>query len=200
MSNKIDIISKALNLLGRNSINNLHNGDLVVVSASQFYDEIVEDELSSSIPWRFSMNHRLLAQDTVAPTHPKWQHSFQLPSDYLGIYELYPAYSSYDIFNDKIYSNETSVSIDYQHLVSENSFPPYFRFYLIYRLAASLAMLVTQEENIFLIWDKKATRKLVTSRAADSRMTRSKALKAGAVELAHLGSSNFGRLPDGFDV
>ena len=66
MSSKIDIISQALLLLGHDTINSLSDPGRVVRVAVSLYDDVKQDELTSS-NWSFARFKVQLAQLTTAP-------------------------------------------------------------------------------------------------------------------------------------
>lgn len=138
MSSKIDIISQALLLLGHDTINSLSDPGRVVRVAVSLYDDVKQDELTSS-NWSFARFKVQLAQLTTAPPD-EFTYAYQLPSDCLKVLFIKPR-SRYKVYQDQIYTNSNGpLYIDYIANVGEDRFTASFTRMLALSLAANYAI------------------------------------------------------------
>lgn len=138
MASKIDIISQALILLGHDSINSLTDPGRVVRVAVSLYDQVKEEELTSS-NWSFARFKVQLAQLTTAPID-EFTYAYQLPSDYLKAMFINPR-ARFKIYHDQVYTNAGGpMYLDYIASVGESRFSPSFTRMLSLSLAANYAI------------------------------------------------------------
>ena len=139
MASKIDLISRALILIGDQPINSLTGNDRRQVVANNLYDGIVQDELSKTT-WGFAKRKAQLAKTTDTPIDDEFNTVHQLPSDLLRLIKTRPN-TQYQIYGSKIYSNmnDTKFTIDYIANVVESYWPPYFDQVIVYALAVAFA-------------------------------------------------------------
>lgn len=156
----IKLCSNALVLLGHNPISSFDEAGAGALVASNLYESTLVG-LISGHRWNFTKKKANLARLTAAPLNT-WQYQYQTPSDMLQLLGTVPT-SDYAIFGDKIYSNQTTLSIDYIYRPDETYFPPLFTEALEYLLASKFAIPVTDSEtkantyfNMYLTTLKKA--------------------------------------------
>jgi len=138
MASKIDIISQALILLGHDAINSLTDPGRVVRVAASLYDQVKEEELTSS-NWSFARFKVQLAQLTTAPID-EFTYAYQLPPDHLKTLFIKPRVR-FKKYQDKIYTNANGpIYLDYIANVSESRFDPSFTRMLSLSLAANYAI------------------------------------------------------------
>lgn len=195
MSFKVEVISLAFIELGQPPINSIETGNPIHAAAAQVYELILGNEFNSSQPWRFSMVLQQLSKSTEKPIIDKWENIFQLPTDpvFRMIYRLYisdgsgvGSFTDYDIYQDKIYSNQSELIIEYVSEPNDSLYPPSFKLMLVYRLAASIAYLVTQQASLNNIMTEKADRHTKIARGMDSKRVPNKRLRPGRSFLAHI--------------
>jgi|TARA_R110000803_G_scaffold188447_1_gene250878 hypothetical protein len=144
MSSKFDIVSQALLLIGEAPINSFDEGVSGVV-ASNLYDT-TRDSLLTATRWRFAVGKASLSKLTATPLN-EWNNAFQLPSDLLMPIRVYPK-TSYEIYEDKIYSNQNSLQLDYIFRPDESAFPAYFVECLAAHLAEKFALSITNNQTM----------------------------------------------------
>lgn len=137
MASKIDLISNALILIGDKPINSLTDPGFAETVGSNLYDTIKEFELSK-FRWSFAQRKAVLALTTEVPKDQEWQYIYQLPSDLVSIYKVYPN-ARYEIIGDKLHANQEPTTIQYTANVPESEFPPYFVKMMEYALAKDFA-------------------------------------------------------------
>jgi hypothetical protein len=153
MVSKIDICSTALVELGEDTISSFTANTAPSKICGQIYPEYIK-YLLSIFPWKFTKKKVQLARLTTAPLN-EWSYAYQLPSDMLMLHGLFNSSSThilpqtnYEIFEDEIFTNETTVYIDYQFQPDESNFPSFFTQFVIAAMAAKLAMPITDDRGI----------------------------------------------------
>lgn len=103
--------------------------------------------------WSFTLSKTTLARLTSTPTN-YYRYAYQLPSDmFLGVPRVVyastslsaPNITEYEIQGNQLLTNETTIVVDYQRLVSESDMPSYFTQLLIYQMAWHLAEPITDQ-------------------------------------------------------
>jgi len=149
----VSICSQALLLLGANQITSFADGTAPSSVCSVLYPR-VKSQTMGMYPWSFSLTKTTLGRLSSTPTNV-YLYEYQLPSDmFLGVPRAVyaststgnlPKITEYEIQGDKILTNETTVVLDYQKLVSEADMPSYFVQMLVYQMAWHLAEPVTDQ-------------------------------------------------------
>lgn len=137
MASKIDIISNALILIGDNPINSLTDPGFAQTVGANLYDSIAEFELSK-FRWSFAQRKAVLALTTETPKDQEWRYIYQLPTDLISIYKVYPN-TNFEIIGKKLHTNGNPVTIQYTANVPESEWPPYFVKMMEYALAKDFA-------------------------------------------------------------
>lgn len=166
MASDIDVASNALVRIGAPPISSFTEGGASGIVAGNLYEPTVRALLTQN-RWRFAAAQRRLAQLTSTPNH-LWEYAYQLPSDLVLMYRVYPN-ADYEIFEDKIYSNETSLDIEYLTRVSEGLWPAYFQLLVEYKLASEFALTVTSNRSLAETYELKANDQLSKAMYADAQ-------------------------------
>lgn len=164
MPQKIEIISNAMILIGTNAISDLSEGTEGAV-ANALYDNTYEGLLASH-SWRFATKKVQLARLTDSPLN-EFSYQFQIPSNSVNIIKVYNG-GDYEIYGDKIYSNDTEMSIDYVYRVDETLLPPHFTLALQFLLAAQFAIPVTDNSQRAAVMEGLYERQLARAKHRDS--------------------------------
>lgn len=149
---KFEICSRALVELGEEAISSFDiKGP--ATTCGLIYPEYIKYLLSIH-PWKFTLKKVQLARLTTTPVN-KWKYAYQLPSDMVIFRAFYNnnnvgarAITHYEIFENRVLTDEEEVYIDYQIQVSEENFPSYFTEFAIMALASKLAMTITDDAKI----------------------------------------------------
>jgi hypothetical protein len=166
MASDIDISSNALQMIGATSISSFDDPGAGAQVASAIYEPILEAILTSNY-WRFSIKKQSLNQLSQVPLN-EFQYAYQIPTDSLKIERVCPR-SSYKVFQDKIYSDQTSLELDYVFRPDTTAFPSYFTLMFTYKLASEFALAVTDNENKNQIYEAKYLAALADAYAADAQ-------------------------------
>lgn len=140
---KIGLISKALILLGEKPASSLTEDRHGVTVGVNLFELLYETELQAN-SWRFNMKKASLSRLNVTPVN-QYTYAYQIPTDCLLPRYVYPA-SNYEIYGDRIYTNDSSVDLDYQFKPEVSALPAYFALLLTYALARDMAGPVTESE------------------------------------------------------
>ena len=140
ITSKISIASNALLLLGHAPISSFDEPGSGVQAAANLY-EISYLSLLKTYRWHFATKKALLPRLAEEPLN-EFKYQFQLPNDYLYIVKTEPR-QDYEIYEDRLYSNHSTVSIDYTSRVEEDNLPADFILAFQYYLAMQFAVPVT---------------------------------------------------------
>lgn len=133
----IQISSNALILLGHPPISGFDEPGAGAQAASNLYEQSYLNMLTIH-RWRFATKKVQLARLTATPLND-FTYQFQLPSDLLYLIRKDVGFR-YEIYEDKLYSNNLTEEIDYIYRVNEDALPPYFIKAFEFFMAAQLAI------------------------------------------------------------
>lgn len=148
----LSICSDALILLGAAPLSSFTEGSASAQACDRLYPDL-RDNMLSRYPFSWSVKKVQLSRLVTAPTN-EWKYLYQLPGDMLsGVLALFNSggqsakslNSGWEIYGENVYTNETSVYIDYQSSIDESKMPPYFVRLLRTSLAGELAMVITDQ-------------------------------------------------------
>jgi hypothetical protein len=141
---KIGLISRALLLIGEKPAQALDDDRYGVTVGAEMFEMTYENELQSN-RWRFAVKKEQLARLVDVPQN-QWQYAYQLPSDCLLPLHIYPV-APYEIYGDRVYTNETTVEMDYVFKPEISQLPAYFCALLTYALARDMLKPVTEDKG-----------------------------------------------------
>jgi len=169
---KFDICSKALVLVGANTITSFSENTTESKVANQLYESTLENMLTRS-RWRFSAKQAQLSRNASAPT-ARWSAKYAVPSGTLLIHTVtvndnvieFDRYES-DILCDA--SSGDTVVADYTFQPSEANFPPYFKQALVFELASLFAGAIARNDTLSTLYQNRAIAQMAIARAQDSQ-------------------------------
>lgn len=141
---KIGLISKALILIGEKPLESLSDDRYGATVGSNLFELLYENELQSN-PWRFSVKKSALSRLVVTPLN-QYAYAYQIPADCLLVRHVYPR-TYYEIFGDRIYTDATSVEMDYQFKPDITAVPAYFSTLMVYALARDMVKPITESDT-----------------------------------------------------
>ena len=139
-TSKINICSNALILLGDRPISSFNDPGAGAEVASNLYESSYINILSMH-RWRFATKKVQLSRSSEVPLN-EWQYQYQLPTDIVAVITTYPN-TNYEIYGDKLYANDGSISIDYVYRMDESQLPLWFTKTMEFYLAMQFAIPVT---------------------------------------------------------
>lgn len=149
---KIGLISDALILLGEKPLVSLSDNRYGATVGSALFELIYENELQSN-RWRFAMKKAALSMLIGVPLN-EWQHSFQLPTDMLLSIGTFPSVR-YEIYGDHLYTDQSTIELDYMFKPTIDQLPGYFSIMLVYALARDMIKPITESDTGVQIMQKK---------------------------------------------
>ncbi len=169
---KYNICSKALVLVGANTITSFTEDTTESKVANQLYESTLENMLTRT-RWRFASQQAQLSRNASAPT-ARWSAKYAIPTAALIVHTVtvndnvieFDRYES-DILCDA--SSSDTVVADYTFQPSEANFPPYFKQALIFELASLFAGAIARNDNLSSLYQNRAITQLAIARAQDSQ-------------------------------
>lgn len=163
---KIDLISKALILCGETPLTSLSDNRYGATVGGNLFDMLFETELQAN-RWRFACNKKSLSRLTDVPLN-EWQFAFQLPPDMLLPLGTWPR-QNYEIYADRIYTNQTSVDLEYLFKPEINKIPAYFNLLMVYALARDMIKPITESDTAHQLMQSKYTMQRGRAMYADAQ-------------------------------
>ena len=147
---KFDICSKALVLVGANTITSFTENTTESKVSSQLYESTLEALLTRT-RWRFASKQVTLSKLTTDPT-ARYDAAYSLPADALIIHTVTVA--------DDV--------IKYDRY-GERDFPPYFKQTLVFELASLYAGAIARNDQLSDLYHKRSIAQLAIAKAIDSQ-------------------------------
>lgn len=164
----IDNASNALAMIGAGSISSFDDPGAGAAVAKALYEPILTALLTTTY-WNFAAKKQSLNQLSQEPLN-EFKYAYQIPTDSLKIERIYPRIF-YKIYRDLIYTNASSVEIDYIFRPDTTLFPAYFTLALTYKLASEFALSVTDNEQKNALYERKFRDALSEAFAADAQQS-----------------------------
>jgi len=136
----IQISSNALILIGHPPIASFDEPGAGAQAAANLYEMSYQNMLTM-YRWRFATKRMELNRLSEAPNNG-FQYQYQLPHDLIYLIKK-DLNTDYEIYGDKMYTNDTLVKIDYTYRVDEDKLPSYFVKAFEFFLAMQFAIPVT---------------------------------------------------------
>ncbi|MBT5235810.1 MAG: hypothetical protein HOM18_10975 [Candidatus Marinimicrobia bacterium] len=165
----IDIASNALLLIGESPIASFTEDTVAALIAANLYSSTFESLLTLH-PWRFASTKATLSRLTAAPVN-QWKYAYQLPADFLVAQHIDEGNDNYQIYADKLYSDNTTMVLDYTYKPDESFLPAYFTQLLELRLASVFAIPITESATRGDYYAGLAEKQLQRSKTIDSQST-----------------------------
>ena len=160
----VSICNKALVFLGASKITSFSDASAAADACNILYKEVKASTLAM-YSWTFTLGKATLAQETTVPTS-EWSYQYALPNDMLsGVPRAVrasttagsPLIKNWEIGQSSnggtvLFSDETTITIDYQKDVNEGALPSYFITLLAYQLAWHLAETMTDQTTKVELW------------------------------------------------
>lgn len=145
---KIEIISQAALLCGKQTFQSLDSGGPFAKDGDVVFNSLVSAELGSN-RWRFAQAYQAMGVlTTLTPTFDGWQYFWTLPSDVLMFFRVYPNVD-YTVFGNRVLtkSNQSLTAI-YAKSVPVSEWPPAFSWYIVHAIASVLGISVTKSDKM----------------------------------------------------
>ena len=166
MEKKIEICSNALLLLGHKPISSFDEPGAGALLAKNLWETTYRNFLSINT-WKFAKKYANLNRVVTPPLNPQFQYQFQIPSDYIRIQGTNPNID-YEIYEDKILANTTTLDLEYYAVIREELLPPYAVKVLELSMASVLAVPLTVDATRAEYYAKLSQQQLITAMSIDS--------------------------------
>lgn len=164
-TSKVSICSNALILLGDAPISSFEDPGAGATTASNLYESSYHNILSMH-RWRFASKKSPLSRFSDAPLN-QYQYQYQIPTDCIAIITVYPV-GDYEIYDDRIYSNSSSIDLDYVYRIDESKLPLWFAKTMEFYLAMQFAIPVTGNSSRLGEMQQLFTQQLRSAKNIDS--------------------------------
>jgi len=175
MASKIDMASNALLLLGDAPIASLDEDGAGAQVMSNIYEPTYLGLISQNI-WGFARKQAELSQNVASPLFD-YQYSYTLPADQLRLIALASRFE-YQVYENKLYTDDNAAKIDYIVRPDEGNLPPYFVELMQLQLAANAAMAVTDRANLAAEMQGRARNQYLIAMGADAQNDTNIAIKS----------------------
>lgn len=164
-TSSVSISSNALILLGDAPISSFNDPGAGAQTASNLYESSYHTLLSMH-RWRFATKKAQLSRLSTAPLN-QWTYQYQIPTDCVAVITVYPV-GDYEIYEDKIYANDASLSVEYVYRVDESQLPLWFAKTMEFYLAMQFAIPVTGNSQRLGEMQQLFTQQLRSAKNIDS--------------------------------
>ena len=164
-TSKIKLISNALILIGDAPIASLNEIGAGAIAGANLYDSSYINMLSMH-RWRFATKKATLSRLSQAPLN-EYKYMYQLPID-LVILHSTTAGHAFDIYEDKVLTDNPTLEIDYTFKVKEDFLPAYFIKAFELHLASQFAIPVTGNASTASTYDGMFTKQMRKAKGLDS--------------------------------
>ena len=162
----IQIASNALLLLGHEPIANFEEPTAGATIAANLYDSSYKSMLTT-YRWRFATRSSVQLARLTTPSDENFEFSFQLPADLLYLQRVTERNLNYEIYEDKLHTNQTTVSIDYTYNIAADKLPAYYVKSLEFFLSTQFALSLTGDLNKMKAFEKAYVYQLRQAKFAD---------------------------------
>lgn len=151
----IQICSNALVRLGANPIQSFDEGTDIATICDSIYT-MKKDYMLAMYPWRFTKKFAQLSRSTTTPT-AQWSYQFVLPADratsgFAAVYTSATAgavpIQDYTIIGNRLMSNCPELYVEYQAIVDESLWAPYFVELMIHVMMDEMCFAVTDNVGL----------------------------------------------------
>lgn len=163
-STDIKIASNALLLLGHQPIASFDEPTAGAEVASNLYESSYKT-LLTQYRWRFATKKAVAARLAQSPLDD-YTYMYQIPTDCL--YLISTDDRDYEIYGDKIYSNYSTLNIEYIYDVTPDKLPAYYVKMFEFFLASQFATPITGDLNKADMYYKMYEKQLRIAKYTDS--------------------------------
>lgn len=173
---QVQIISTALNLLGKASITTLSNPTEITQAALNFYSQLIAAEFETGT-WRFTTTIVQLTNLNTPPTGGYWLYQYSLPADFKKVIHVWPFTWDYEIYEGAagtvLYTNYNDATnpfyLEYQNTADVARFPDSFCKFVSYDIATNLALSNAQHAQFWQVLSSQRDYYRAVAMAADAQ-------------------------------
>lgn len=177
----IKICAASLQLIGAEEIGSFDDETREARTCASIYPTLKENVLQKNT-WRFSVRQEQLNRLVATPLFG-FAYAYQLPSDFLRFVGKDNPSVKHQLFENKVYTDLTTLYANIQYSVDAQYFPAYFKHLLQLDLAALLAAALLEDENKADKFSGFAQRQLLIAKNIDSQNNTSSTIPESAFKL-----------------
>lgn len=166
MTTPLAICSAALLMIGADDISSFDETSREAKLCANLY-ATTRDELLQLYPWRFAVGQMQLPQLTDKPLFG-FRYAYQLPADMLRLLGT-DTPVPYRMFENRLFSDASTMRITYLFKVSEARLPAYFVRAIELKMAEILAIALQEDLSKSRLMGDKADKQLIRARAIDAQ-------------------------------
>lgn len=169
MASKIEIINRALLLIGASTITSLNDPSQEAIVVSQMYEQTLRSLLSET-RWGFSVKRTRLTQvvKTAEWSNDNMNNYFKLPSDLITIVDVENKGTVWRVEEENIICNASSFGLLYVFYNDDTSkYPSYFVDAFATKLAYDVCYNLTNSTTMTDMCYKLAEKKLLEAKSKD---------------------------------
>lgn len=171
--NAINICSTALVKMGAQSISSFEDGTVEAEISAKMYP-LTRDALLSAYPWSFAVGQQKLNKLNVKPL-ADYKYAYALPNDFLRVMSAGNGNRGfgieYRIFENRLHTNSEEVNLTYIFRPKEENFPAFFYDALVAKLAAAVALPLTENSATTQELERQADKIVSAARLIDSQQS-----------------------------
>lgn len=174
----LSICNNALLLVGANEITSFNDNTNEAYMCNRLY-AITRDALLEEGNWTFLRTQVRLAR--TDSSHTEYAYEYQIPGNVLRIFKKDTARNDYEIYGDKLLSNDSDVYIYASVDPGEHAYPATFVRALEYKMAAVLAAALEHDESMAQLFENLHTQALRKARRVDGQQQPNKSLSGAGL-------------------
>ena len=176
---KFDICSKAMVLVGANTITSFTENTTESKVAGQLYETTLETMLTRC-RWRFASTQAQLSRNASEPA-ARFSAKYAVPTGALIIHTVTVSDSviEFDRYEDFLYCDASTSDVvvaDYTYQPSEANFPAYFKQALVFELASLFAGAIARNDSLSNLYQTRAMQQIAIAKSSDSQAQTSRRL------------------------
>lgn len=194
MASKIDICNQALVLVGANVISALTENNTEARVSNQLYESTLKNLLTKA-RWRFASKQQQMSKSATDPLD-KWDSAYQIPNDALLVHTITVSDNviPFDRYGEFLYTNSganDTVILHYTYQPHEDQFPEYFVQILVFELASLFAGAIARNDNLSVLYQKRANIQLTQARGMESQTQTTRKLNTSLlIEVRNRGTAD----------
>jgi hypothetical protein len=194
MVSKIDICNQGLVLIGANTIASFTDNTVESKVANQLYETTLRALLTKA-RWRFASKQQQLSKLSTDPLD-KWDSAYQIPNDAILIHTVTVSDNVivFDRYGEELFTNTSSSDVvicHYTYQPHETEFPDYFTQSVVFELASLFAGAIARNDQLSLLYEKRARQQLVVARSMESQTQTTRKLNTSLlIEVRNRGTAD----------
>jgi len=170
---KIQIISRSLTILGKGPIATIASGGEIASSLETGFNFLFPKIIAQN-EWRFPVKLAQLSNIAfpVIPDEIPYNYKYQIPTDLLALWRLWPRTLDFQIYEDKLYMNmggDQAIYAEYRFLPKVTALPLYFVDYFAHALASDYANPITNNDKYIVILERKTIQEKALALSTDAQ-------------------------------